>query len=230
MTRPLRKEGALSSIANGCVLISQHFDSMALPLPARPPAFPTSPTAPPRLPAQQHLHRFLPSTGAPTMSTHHRCYERRGHRRRLTGTLAGRVVLTDVNTIAAEGTRRPSTRRPSWRTRTRHVFDCSALHCEGETLTSKATTWTPIPTGTPTPRPSWTATCLVHLLPGSISSMHRRHQPAGYQLRRLIASRRSHSWIALRHVRLSFSSMAPVFPDFFPSGLCTLNLQACGVL
>ena len=66
----LEREGANNLINRGAALISQHADSMGLPLPARGPAFPTSPTtAAPRRPAPTPSSFPPTSTGSPISST-----------------------------------------------------------------------------------------------------------------------------------------------------------------
>lgn len=66
----MEKEGAQMLIQKGCVLISQHADSMALRLPAKWRVCRTSPTTAPRwLPARIPSSFPPASTGNPTSST-----------------------------------------------------------------------------------------------------------------------------------------------------------------
>ncbi|MFR0769581.1 MAG: BMP family ABC transporter substrate-binding protein [Dysosmobacter sp.] len=162
------KEGANKLIANGCVLISQHADSMGAPTACETAGVPnvsyngsTQAACPNTFIVSSRIDWAPYYEYAITAAMNGEAIDADW-----TGTLAtGSVVLTDVNTTAAaEGTQEAiDAVKAELENGTRHVFDCSTFTVKGETLTSSRLTWTPIPTTPPTPRPSWTATSLSPL-------------------------------------------------------------------
>ena len=135
------KEGANKLIADGCVLISQHADSMGAPTACETAGVPNV-----------SYNGSTESVGPNTYIVSSRIDWEPYYEYAITaamngdpidadwtGTLAtGSVVLTDVNTTAAaEGTQEAiDAVKAELENGTRHVFDCSTFTVKGETLTS----------------------------------------------------------------------------------------------
>ena len=135
------KEGANKLIANGCVLISQHADSMGAPTACETAGVPnvsyngsTQAACPNTFIVSSRIDWAPYYEYAITAAMNGEAIDADW-----TGTLAtGSVVLTDVNTTAAaEGTQEAiDAVKAELENGTRHVFDCSTFTVKGETLTS----------------------------------------------------------------------------------------------
>ena len=135
------KEGANKLIANGCVLISQHADSMGAPTACETAGVPnvsyngsTQSACPNTFIVSSRIDWAPYYEYAITAAMNGEAIDADW-----TGTLAtGSVVLTDVNTTAAaEGTQEAiDAVKAELENGTRHVFDCSTFTVKGETLTS----------------------------------------------------------------------------------------------
>ena len=135
------KEGANKLIANGCVLISQHADSMGAPTACETAGVPN-------VSYNGSTQAACPNTFIVSSRIDWAPYYEYAITAAMngdpidadwTGTLAtGSVVLTDVNTTAAaEGTQEAiDAVKAELENGTRHVFDCSTFTVKGETLTS----------------------------------------------------------------------------------------------
>ncbi len=227
------KEVANKLIANGCVLIRQHADSMGAPTACETAGVPNV-----------SYNGSTESVGPNTYIVSSRIDWEPYYEYAITaamngdpidtdwtGTLAtGSVVLTDVNTTAAaEGTQEAiDAVKAELENGTRHVFDCSTFTVKGETLTSSMADVNTDPNYTPTPRPSWTATSLS---PPSV--------PLPISICRSTAST---CWIptsaanrfsiqkpdCLRQSGFPFPLLR--FSWIFSRQACTLNLQAAGCM
>ena len=135
------KEGANKLIANGCVLISQHADSMGAPTACETAGVPN-------VSYNGSTQAACPNTFIVSSRIDWAPYYEYAITAAMngdpidadwTGTLAtGSVVLTDVNTTAAaEGTQEAiDAVKAELENGTRHVFDCSTFTVKGEALTS----------------------------------------------------------------------------------------------
>ena len=135
------KEGANKLIENGCVLISQHADSMGAPTACETAGVPN-------VSYNGSTQAACPNTFIVSSRIDWAPYYEYAITAAMngdpidadwTGTLAtGSVVLTDVNTTAAaEGTQEAiDAVKAELENGTRHVFDCSTFTVKGETLTS----------------------------------------------------------------------------------------------
>ena len=137
----MEKEGAQMLIQKGCVLISQHADSMGAPTACETAGVPnvsyngsTQAACPNTFIVSSRIDWAPYYEYAITAAMNGEAIDADW-----TGTLAtGSVVLTDVNTTAAaEGTQEAiDAVKAELENGTRHVFDCSTFTVKGETLTS----------------------------------------------------------------------------------------------
>ena len=131
------KEGANKLIANGCVLISQHADSMGAPTACVPNVSyngSTQAACPNTFIVSSRIDWAPYYEYAITAAMNGEAIDADW-----TGTLAtGSVVLTDVNTTAAaEGTQEAiDAVKAELENGTRHVFDCSTFTVDGQPVTS----------------------------------------------------------------------------------------------
>ena len=135
------KEGANKLIANGCVLISQHADSMGAPTACETAGVPN-------ISYNGSTQAACPNTFIVSSRIDWEPYYEYAITAAMngepidtdwTGTLAtGSVVLTDVNTdVAAEGTQETIDEvKAKLESGEVHVFDCSTFTVDGQTLTS----------------------------------------------------------------------------------------------
>ena len=135
------KEGANKLIANGCVLISQHADSMGAPTACETAGVPN-------ISYNGSTQAACPNTFIVSSRIDWEPYYEYAIAAAMkgdpidtdwTGTLAtGSVVLTDVNTdVAAEGTQEAIDEvKAKLESGETHVFDCSTFTVDGQTLTS----------------------------------------------------------------------------------------------
>ena len=135
------KEGANKLIANGCVLISQHADSMGAPTACETAGVPN-------VSYNGSTQAACPNTFIVSSRIDWEPYYEYAITAAMngepidtdwTGTLAtGSVVLTDVNTdVAAEGTQEAIDEvKAKLESGEIHVFDCSTFTVDGQTLTS----------------------------------------------------------------------------------------------
>ena len=135
------KEGANKLIANNCVLISQHADSMGAPTACETAGVPN-------ISYNGSTQAACPNTFIVSSRIDWEPYYEYAITAAMngepidtdwTGTLAtGSVVLTDFNTaVAAEGTEEAvAAVKAELENGTRHVFDCSTFTVDGQTLTS----------------------------------------------------------------------------------------------
>ena len=133
------KEGANKLIANGCVLISQHADSMGAPTACETAGVPnvsyngsTQAACPNTFIVSSRIDWAPYYEYAITAAMNGEAIDADW-----TGTLAtGSVVLTDVNTTAAaEGTQEAiDAAKAELENGTRHVFDCSTFTVKGEVV------------------------------------------------------------------------------------------------
>lgn len=134
------KEGAQTLINNGCVLISQHADSMGAPTACETAGVPnvsyngsTASVAP---------NTYIVSSRINWAPYYTYCLNAVANGEAIdadwTGTIAtGSVLLTDLGDAAAEGTQEAiDTAKAELEAGTRHVFDTANFTVNGETLTS----------------------------------------------------------------------------------------------
>ncbi len=134
------KEGAQTLINNGCVLISQHADSMGAPTACETAGVPnvsyngsTASVAP---------NTYIVSSRINWAPYYTYCLNAVANGEAIdadwTGTIAtGSVLLTDLGDVAAEGTQEAiDTAKAELEAGTRHVFDTTTFTVNGETLTS----------------------------------------------------------------------------------------------
>ncbi len=134
------KEGAQTLINNGCVLISQHADSMGAPTACETAGVPnvsyngsTASVAP---------NTYIVSSRINWAPYYTYCLNAVANGEAIdadwTGTIAtGSVLLTDLGDVAAEGTKEAiETAKAELEAGTRHVFDTANFTVNGETLTT----------------------------------------------------------------------------------------------